>query len=483
MNKKLIINKVLFVFFLPLLIFSFTNQINAESQGGVIHGKILDEDSGLGVTDTIIRIEKNDEEIFTIFSDEEGNYKVTDLEGGDYTLSIYPPPGYNPVDDKIVSIKQAEEKEVNFIVTPHYNYIILGKVYKSDGKTPLEGAKVRAYSTEDGMPDGLASASKNDGSYTVESLSPAAYNLLCSSDKAAFPARENIMLTEEKTSGIDFIAYDNSISGVVKDGKGNPARDAKVSVQYMPTIDDIQDSNIFVIKMMGQLRQPVKTDNNGKYEITSLMPGNYNIEIYSATYGRKVKKNVIIKSDTKISKLNFTLWEPETISSIYGKVTEEDSVTPIANALITLIDSNNVLVGEILESSSKGTFEIKGLNEGTHYLCVKKEGLATAIKEIKIQKGKKINVRLIMGMPGSISGTVYRNDQKTPAKNIGVFAVKKDSTGIATTDENGFFKIIDLKQGIYELQAMSLDGEKATIENVEVKTNKETSNVSIYLTD
>ena len=387
-------------------------------------------------------------------------------------------------EDKTISIKKAEEKEVNFVLMPQYDYAISGKVFQSDGKTPLEGAKIRAYDSESGMPDGLFATSNKDGSYTIRGLKPATYNLLCSSDNVAFPIKGNIVLNKEKTSDINFIAYDNSISGVVKDEKGNPARDAKVSVQYIPTIDDIKDDNTLVMKMMGRLHTPlIKTDNKGKYEITSLMPGKYNIEIYSATYGRKVKKNVIIKSDTKIPELNFTLGEPETISSIYGKVTEEDSVTPITNALITLIDSKNVLVGEMLESSSKGTFEINGLNEGAYYLCVNKEGLATAIKEIKVQRGEKINIKLVMGIPGSISGTVYYKDKKTPAKNIGVFAEKNDSTGGTATDENGFFKIEDLKQGIYELQAISFDGKKASVENVEVKTNKETSNISIYLAD
>ena len=483
MNKKLII-KVMGVLLLSLtlLISSFTNQTNAENQGGVICGEILDKDSGLGIADTLIRVEKNNEKFLTIWSNDEGDYKIANLEEGDYTLSIHPPRGYEPVDDKIVYIKQAEEKEVNFILIPHYDYVISGKVCKSDGKAPVEGAELTACNTEDNIPDGFAD-SKKDGTYVMDGLKPATYNLSCSSDETAFPIKKDIILTEEKTSGIDFIAYNNSISGVIKDEKGNSVKDAKVSLRYIPTIDDIQDSNILVMKMMGKISQDVKIDKNGGYKISSLTPGNYSIEIYSAKLERKMKEDIIVEQDTKRTNLDFTLGATKKVSSIYGKVTEEDGITPLSGVFIALVDSNNQPASERLDTNNEGIFKIEGLIEGIYYLGAQKNGLATVTKKIQVEGGKKrINVTLVMNIPGSISGVIYCKDKITLAENVKVLAIGNDSGGAANTDNRGFYKINNLKEGIYEVKAISLDGKKVSVENVEVKTNKETSNISIFLT-
>ncbi len=483
MMKKLIIATISALFLISF-VFNFfpISQAKVETQSGIIYGKVLDKDSGIGVEDAIIRIEKNNEEIRTMLPDNKGNYKIANLEQGDYTFSIYSSSGYELFEDKVVSIKQAEEKEVNFILIPRYDYIISGKVYKSDGKTSIEGAEIIAYNTEDNMPDGFANNSKKDGSYTVKDLKPATYNLLCSSDKAAFPIKKDITLTKEKTSGINFIAYDNFISGVVKDEKGSPVKNAKVSVQYIPTKDDIKEDEILIRTMINRLYRPLdKTDNDGRYKISSLAPGSYNIEIYSTTHGRKVKKDIVIKRDTKISELNFSLGEPEVVSSIYGKVIKDDGITPVTNAQIVLIDSNNVLVGEILEVSDKGTFKIGGLSADIYYLVIAKEGLATITEKIKIREGERKDLKIKMGKPGSISGTVYCKHKKTPVENVAVFATKDDSTGSAVTNENGFYEIEDLKEGIYTLEATSIDKGEGHIENVKVKENKETSNVNIFI--
>ena len=340
--KRLITSTISILFLISFVsIFTFIHLSNVQAQEGIIYGKVLDKDKGKGIANVWIEVKKDGEEICNIWTDDEGNYKLPSLEQGDYTFSVYSS-GYELFEDKTVSIKESEEKKVNFTLTPHYDYIISGKVYKSDGKTPVEGAELIAYNTEDNMPDGFATSSE-DGSYTVKSLKPGTYNLLCISDGATFPIKKDITVSEEKTTGIDFIAYDNFISGVIKDEQGNSIKDAKVSIQYIPTKEDIKDYNIFFMKMMGQRPQEVKTDNSGRYKISSLTPGNYNIEIYSAELGRKMKEDIIINQDTKRTNLNFALGTTEKVSSIYGKVTEEDDITPVANAYVITADSNKKL--------------------------------------------------------------------------------------------------------------------------------------------
>lgn len=479
MNKKLIISVLLLNLF--LLISFFSNQTSAENQGGVVCGKILDKDSGLGVAEVLIVVEKDGEEIHNIWTDDEGGYKIVHLEQGDYTFNINPPPGYEPVDDKLVSIKKAESKEINFILIPHYDYTISGKVFQSDGKTPIQEAEIIAYNSTTNLPDGFADSNK-DGSYTLDGLNPTTYILSCSSDKAAFPLEEDITLTKEKTSGVDFTAYDNFISGIVKDEKGNPIKDAKVSIQYIPTKDEIEDYNVLLMKITGQMPREVKTDKNGKYKMSSLTPGNYNIEVHSAKLKRKMKKDIIVSQDTKRANLDFTLGMTEKVSSIYGKVTKEDGITPVVDASVVIIDSNKQPASEVLKSNNEGTFRIDNLGKGTYYVGAQKKGMAMTTKKIEVKGGEIRHVKIIMTQPGSISGVVYCADKKTPAKNVKVHALKKDSGGMTITNEKGVYKIEDLRGGIYKVRAISLDKGEGVVGDIKVKANEETSSIIIYLT-
>jgi len=365
------------------------------------------------------------------------------------------------------------------------DYLISGKVFQSDGKTPVEGAKVMAFRVnKDGLPDKFATSSK-DGTYTMDNLEPATYNLLCLSDEAVFPIKRNVTINREKSYDINFIAYNNYISGVVKDEQGNPIKDAKVSIQYIPTKEDIRDYNFFSIRTMGKLDRKTKTNNNGEYTIKSLIPGSYYMEVYSSKYGREVKDKITIEPNTQLSKFNFVL--RKTQITIFGKVTEKDGITPVANAYITFIDSRGKLVGDILKSDSNGTFRIENLNEDIYLLFIKKKGLATIIRKVKLKEEKRIDLKLKMEQPGSISGTIYYKDKKTPAGYIKVHAVKKeqDSGGSAVTDEKGFYKIEDLKEGIYKVKAFSIDRKKGIVEcvkeNVKVEANKETPDIVICL--
>jgi hypothetical protein len=486
MFKKISISAIsILIVVLILLIPIFINQTNAENQDGVICGKVIDKDSGIGIADTIIRIEKNSEEITTIFSDNQGNYSIVGLDEGNYVLKVLPPPGYNPVQKKVVCIKEkAELKEVNFTLIAHYDYAIEGKVYENDGKTPIEGVEVTAYNADDNMPDGLADVSKSDGTYCIRSLKPSTYNLSCSSDVKAFPIKKDVTLAEAKTSGIDFIAYNNSISGVIKDEKGNSIKDARVSVQYISNRENLENYNVLFVKMMGKISQQVRTDMSGRYKIASLTPGNYNIEIYSAKLERKKNETIIVNQDTEKTNFDFILGITEKVSSIHGKVVKDDNITPIANVFIALVNSSNQPASERLETNNEGMFKIDGLSEGVYYLGAKKNGLATIAKEIQVEGGgKKINITLIMSMPGSISGTVYCKDKKNPAENIKVIAVGNDSGGVANTDKNGFYKIDNLKEGVYKVKAILFNGKEVIIEDVDVKANKETSVGPIYLVD
>jgi protocatechuate 3,4-dioxygenase beta subunit len=482
MYKKLIISAISISLVISFVsIFIFVGQADTQIQDGVIYGKILDKDSGHSVPDAIVRVEKNNEEIATFFSDEKGNYTISDLDNGEYVLKIFPPPGYEMEANKVVLIENAETQRVNFTLIPHYDYYISGNVYLNNGKTPLGGAKVQAYSTKDYMPYGSVATTQKDGSYTIKGLKPSEYNLSCSSNKAHFPIQKNIILSKKKTSRINFIAYDNSIYGMIKDEKGNPVKDAVVSLQYIPNTNNTQDHASFMIRLMEQPSRVIDVDDKGEYRILSIVPGKYNIEIYSIKLKRKISDNIIIEQNTH-DNINFVLGKSEEVSSIYGRVIASGSGKALPNVAIALVDSNNQAASKRFETNNQGMFTISGLSEGIYYLSAKKDGLATMTKKIQVEGGgKKINVILAMNMPGSISGTVYCIDKKTPAGNVKIFANNDNSLGVATTDSNGYYKIDNLEEGVYDVKAISSDARVGYEKNVRVIKGKNTSNVLLYL--
>jgi len=125
----------------------------------------------------------------------------------------------------------------------------------------------------------------------VEPATP--FNTLIATPRAPeFQMREPIMLAQaEAPAAVDSAPKgDGSIAGTVLDATGAPVPHAKVATTNT-------DSGIQVSS---------ETDNSGRYSISSLLPGNYNVEFVAEGFQRTLQENVRVDSG-KTTSLNLKL--------------------------------------------------------------------------------------------------------------------------------------------------------------------------------
>ena len=156
--------------------------------------------------------------------------------------------------------------------------------------------------------------------------------------------------------------------------------------------------------------------------------------------------------------IDFTL---DVGGSIFGKVTEADGTTAIANASVWANRDGGGGFGST-RTASDGTYTITGLASGNYRVQVRAEGfvqeyyagttdwdLATLVEVTLGVETPGIDFTLDVG--GSISGVVYEADSSTPVANAWVWADRDGGGGGngASTQADGTYTIIGLPGGNY----------------------------------
>jgi len=366
---------------------------------------------------------------------------------------------------------------------------ISGKVYESDGTTPIADVIIEAYSEPCGTL--LTSAiSDMSGSYTLYDLSPGPvyihayvipwlnknfigewYNNALSCNSA-----DSITVTaDSEVSHINFqLDKGATISGAVYESDGiTPISDVVVYAYSDPCGENPLDYTV--------------TASSGQYTIDSLPTGNIYLYVcgncnmlnyISEWYDNKLECNssnpLSVTAGMNTGNINFLLDEGAIVS---GAVYESDGITPINNAMVTVY-SNLCEGGTILGSVTtfvEGQYMIKGLAGGNIYIQVSDNMGRDYISQwydnktdcdeadpVTLTPGVttgNINFRLIVG--NSISGTVYESDGMTPIGDIQVTAYSNPCNSeyffpniySTHTDTSGAYTIDGLPAGNFYIKA------------------------------
>ena len=142
-------------------------------------------------------------------------------------------------------------------------------------------------------------------------------------------------------------------------------------------------------------------------------------------------------------------------SSISGKVTKSDGVTPI-NEVGILVEGKNTQSLEAAITATDGTYVFSDLLPDTYTVTVIIPGYETIEKEgIILQSGQKItNLDFALRQESSISGKVTRADG-TPLTNVSILAsTSSGEKGAAVTVDDGTFTVDGLlSTGTYRVEA------------------------------
>ena len=251
---------------------------------------------------------------------------------------------------------------------------ISGKVTKSDGKTPIAEAKVRAYRiVTSGQKRHVGRATtKLKGGYVIENLPSGDYTVVASLSGYIESTKLNVSVSSNKvTKNVNFILIEGAtISGKVTEIDGvTPISEVQISIDgsdKMP--EDATD-----------------TDEEGKYLIDQIPSDQYWIRAKKDGYVMQVTLPTNIEGGQEITDLNFVLEKAATIS---GAVMIQNTTTPIEKAAIFAGSENRVYDYKITDLN--GNYLLQGLPSGTCKIVIGAKDYLPFSYEMDLTRGENV---------------------------------------------------------------------------------------------
>ncbi|MCM8764090.1 MAG: carboxypeptidase regulatory-like domain-containing protein, partial [Candidatus Omnitrophica bacterium] len=153
---------------------------------------------------------------------------------------------------------------------------------------------------------------------------------------------------------------------------------------------------------------------------------------------------------------------------------------PVSDAEVSILKpAQQQTVIKKTTSDRKGRFRFDDLESGYYKIVAKKKPFCDGVLgriEVNQPKFGIVNYEIILSRTGSVSGFVYDAEGK---------AISGAETGCAEkmvkTDQNGFYRIVGLKPGVYHINARASGFVKEYIGPITVEEQKETAGTNFIL--
>lgn len=412
----------------------------ALAPGGVEIAGVVEDVSGGPVADALVSVSAssggwwNHGASAVTRSDAQGRFSLWTKKG---EVSIHAAAeGYAPGSTDAV----APTTKVEVLLTPES--VLAGTVVESGTKTPVEGAIVTVGDWRSGEDSSDASARTDaNGRFRLTRLSPGRYKPLAVAQGRYGEPGESVLLglgqsVEDVTIELHAAA---TLRGTIVidegDGKKRPCADGWVGVEE---------------KRAGRWEGD-GTDDDGKIEITALLPGTYDVNAWCEGYLPRDRYEPITVATADIDGL---VWEVGVGGRIAG-VVKTEAGEPVAEANISAQTTGGAARGQRTwgndETGADGTFLLKGLVAGDYTLDVNADGQRQPEEPPKatVPAGGEAKVEIVLPAGGTIAGTVVDTGGK-PVRNARV-RVANDGWrwggGEGRTGDDGAFTIEGVRPG------------------------------------
>jgi len=456
---------------------------------------------------------------YTLLGLPPGKYYLAKIDKSNYVNEWWANGGSTAYCSGAESITVAAGEDVvvkNFQLDPAGS--ISGRVYKSDGTTPLTGEAVTVVAIygEDACGPlrshlGIAWTDPRDGKYKI-SGQPSGKYYLKTIDNGHVNYTDEWWASGGSTpycSGAESI---NVVAGVEVTGKDfqlDPAGSISGRVYKGDGTTPLTGEAVLVVASQGSpcghtfgIGGYWTNPDDGKYTFLGLAPGNYYLFAHepnqanyslewwasggSTPYHCSGAEPITVVAGTEVTGKNFQL-DPS-LGSISGTVFRSDGVTPVTGVLVSVAAFQGRCeagdrIGGITETNpSNGTYTLSGLPPGKHYLVALTQNQADYANEFWTSTGSTSNCsnaetvtvgnspitgkNFQLDLGTSISGTVYKSDGVTPltGKPIEVGALRGDPCGGSwlldktfTNPKDGTYTIKGVPPGQYYLRTDNLN--------------------------
>lgn len=414
---------------------------NIELTGASTVSGTIEDKNGNALSDTTVTLTETDTN--TSYS-----YSATSDANGNYTISVFNTTDYNGTAEGSYSLQASKSnyitKNTTLEIEDDESTItgqnltltkggkITGKVYKSNGTTPLSGATVTA---DDSYGNAYTTTSESNGSYSISGLRASSHYII-TAVKSGYTTEKiyNTKVSLGKTNSKENFKLNStkSFSGTIKSKSGTALEGVHV---YLYSLNRSRSTDE---------DYSATTDSDGKFSFSNIVSGKYRMKISKTGYFIYKKESLSITKN-----LSNKTYKIDPASSLYGKITYNSK--GVANAYIYVYGAyQNEDVGYGSASTdNNGYYRINNLKSGSYKVRVITTQYAQKVVDKTIDSGKQETLNIPLSAAGSISGYIFDSETRLPLDSYGIKV--KGSPIVAYTDDNGYYILDGLAPGRYKI--------------------------------
>ena len=384
-------------------------------QGGIIRGRVYDEETGNGVPGASVIFRENLMGFGkTADTDENGAYEIQGVPPGEHALALHMknravsnPYGDNEV--AVVSVKAGAILE-GIDVPIYMGATVSGQVLLADG-SPAGSATVYVKPVT-GQGQSAVTADAN-GIFTI--FGPAhGEQLRLQAFKGTQASAPTDVLQVPVSGGLEGVVLTLQEGGIIAGSVTNPSG------------TPLPGMNVLVGRDATTRLSPsfVFTDDNGRFLATALPPGSYTVTAMTQRErgSGDATKKIDLAAGQRVSDI-VLIWDKDAPSleasgtlTISGLVLDGDG-SPVSNASVYASQPNSYSHFNT-KSLLDGTFTLSNLTPGT-YKVNAVAGASRTFEPVEAQAGAT-GVRLTVPKQGKVSGKVVDASKGNPVKRFGV---------------------------------------------------------------
>lgn len=367
-------------------------------------------------------------------TDADGRYVIDGIRPGAATISVTRELG---VYDARVELARGASIQQDFVIDD------LGRLtgsVRDEAGAPVAGYLVGAEPLDETSAfTDLGAKTDADGTFTIDRVPPATYDVHASSPRSTDDVRARVTVHGNDTARVDLAIKrpSGTISGTVSDRAGRPVGDAFVRIASEQTPDRWDE-------LRSDWGDKTMTAVDGTFAIREVPPGSYTVRAY-----RAARSDVVVEHVSPDAKLRLVL---RPTGSIAGTVRSWNAT--LDDLTIFIKDERVGYSRSERFFRTGGAFSIEELPAGHYTIAAGAEGQEAQI-ELDLAEGeRKQNVAIALVPLVTVTGRVLDHRTKQPVAKVEVFVRPASSTSTrfsgtdaGVTDANGRFTVARVPVG------------------------------------
>ncbi|WP_282137851.1 carboxypeptidase regulatory-like domain-containing protein [Rossellomorea aquimaris] len=393
---------------------------------GELQGTILDPNAAGIPSATVTIFIQNNIQINSVVTDSNGNYMVSGLPPGSYTV-VASAPNYTT---ETVAAMIVNGQSTSLNITLNEDPGTLTGFVRDTNNAPIAGGSITVQISTGAGIIVATTVTSPDGTYTVQSLAPGNYTVVAAASNFQ-AATQGVTVVSNMTSIVNFnLAADpGSISGIVSNAQtGTPIVGANVEVR--------------IVDSSGAVIATVLTDNNGEYVVNGLAPSIYTVLVSASDFQTNAATVQVTSNQTVDGSIAL---EPDP-GQITGTVLDSVGSNPIPGAIVSIVNSSGTLITTVL-TDPNGIFMVEGLAPDNYTVNVFANDFQNGTVGALVNSGQTTPVSVSLEPnPGAITGTISPLLTNTTIQLRNVNNVLIDSV---VPNQDGTFSFNNLTPGNY----------------------------------